>query len=176
MRNIKWSILLKWWIFFSLVCVGGVIAAVNGVFSSVFAVDFTKLSVVIGIAFILYLIKGGVLVYKMSRAENLTKDLAYDFCADNEDIWFVSDSMLTVGMIGTVLGFIFMLSTTFAGVNTLTISYLQSALIEMSGGAGVALYTTASGLICGMLLRLQAYSISRYLDRQSRKFGFRLEY
>lgn len=175
-KRIKWFLLLKWWLFFILICVGAVIAGIHNVFSAILSVDFTGLVIVICFVFFIYLIKGGLLVYKMSKIEELTKDLAYDFCAINEDMWFISDSMLTVGMIGTVLGFIIMLSTTFGNIGNLSISVLQASLVKMSAGAGVALYTTAAGLICGLLIRLQAYFISKYIDKISRESGFRLEY
>ncbi len=68
--------------------------------------------------------------------------------------WFAADLSLKIGLLGTIIGFILMLSpirdlTAFDPAN------LQTALKAMSGGMAVALYTTLAGLASHILLRLQ---------------------
>lgn len=68
--------------------------------------------------------------------------------------WFASDALLKLGLLGTIVGFIFMLAP-IANLSSYEPASLQAALGEMSGGMAVALYTTLAGLIGNILLRLQ---------------------
>ena len=68
--------------------------------------------------------------------------------------WFASDAVLKLGLLGTIIGFILMLSP-IANMQSFEPASLQTALGQMSGGMAVALYTTLTGLVCNLLLRLQ---------------------
>ena len=70
--------------------------------------------------------------------------------------WFVADLLLSLGLLGTVIGFILMLGP-ISGVDTTDESAIKSALAAMSGGMAVALYTTLTGLIGGMVLKIQGF-------------------
>ncbi len=67
---------------------------------------------------------------------------------------FVSDVLLRLGLLGTIVGFIFMLMP-IAEMNEFDASMMQKLLTSMSGGMAVALYTTLAGLITSTLLKLQ---------------------
>ena len=70
--------------------------------------------------------------------------------------WFVADLLLSLGLLGTVIGFILMLAP-ISGLDTSDESAIRVALAAMSGGMAVALYTTLTGLIGGMLLKVQGF-------------------
>jgi hypothetical protein len=70
--------------------------------------------------------------------------------------WFVADLLLSLGLLGTVIGFILMLAP-ISGLDTTDESAIKGALAAMSGGMAVALYTTLAGLIGGMLLKVQGF-------------------
>lgn len=70
--------------------------------------------------------------------------------------WFVADLLLSLGLLGTVIGFILMLGP-ISQLDTSDQSAIRAALAAMSGGMAVALYTTLTGLIGGMLLKLQGF-------------------
>jgi MotA/TolQ/ExbB proton channel family len=70
--------------------------------------------------------------------------------------WFVADLLLSLGLLGTVIGFIFMLGP-ISALDDTSHSAIQAALAAMSGGMAVALYTTLAGLIGGMLLKVQGF-------------------
>jgi len=70
--------------------------------------------------------------------------------------WFVADLLLSLGLLGTVIGFIAMLGP-ISGLDVGDHSAIKSALAAMSGGMAVALYTTLTGLIGGMLLKIQGF-------------------
>lgn len=68
--------------------------------------------------------------------------------------WLAADSVLKLGLLGTIIGFILMLAP-IADLKSYDAASLQAALAAMSGGMAVALYTTLTGLVANILLRLQ---------------------
>jgi flagellar motor component MotA len=72
--------------------------------------------------------------------------------------WFCSDVMLKLGLIGTVIGFIIMLSS-LSDITTFDVTLLQGVLTTMGSGMGVALYTTLSALVGGVLIAVQYYNL-----------------
>ena len=68
--------------------------------------------------------------------------------------WFVSDMMLKLGLLGTIIGFIFMLGSV-ANIADFDVSNMQKILRHMSNGMGTALYTTLTGLVCSVLSAMQ---------------------
>ncbi len=67
---------------------------------------------------------------------------------------FATDILLKFGLLGTIIGFIMMLSPVGA-MTDFDPSVLQQLLGQMSGGMAIALYTTATGLVTSALLGLQ---------------------
>jgi biopolymer transport protein ExbB/TolQ len=67
---------------------------------------------------------------------------------------FTSDVLLRLGLLGTIVGFIFMLLP-ISEMKGFDASMMQQLLTAMSGGMAVALYTTMAGLITSTLLKLQ---------------------
>ena len=70
--------------------------------------------------------------------------------------WFVADLLLSLGLLGTVIGFILMLGP-ISQLDSVDQGANRAALAAMSGGMAVALYTTLAGLIGGMLLKVQGF-------------------
>jgi MotA/TolQ/ExbB proton channel family len=70
--------------------------------------------------------------------------------------WFVADLLLSLGLLGTVIGFILMLAP-ISGLDATDDGAIKGALAAMSGGMAVALYTTLAGLVGGMLLKVQGF-------------------
>ena len=87
---------------------------------------------------------------KTSSQEDFKLKL-YEF-ADNG--FFVSDLLLKLGIIGTVIGFIIMLSS-LSAIDEMNLSKMNNLLLSMSSGMKVALYTTLTGLIGSILLSIQ---------------------
>ena len=68
--------------------------------------------------------------------------------------WFAADSVLKIGLLGTIIGFILMLAP-IGELTSFDPSSLQNALAAMSAGMAVALYTTLTGLVANIILRFQ---------------------
>jgi len=72
--------------------------------------------------------------------------------------YFTSDMLLRLGLLGTIVGFIFMLLP-IADMDGFDASMMQQLLRSMSGGMAVALYTTLAGLVTSTLLKLQYHLV-----------------
>ena len=79
------------------------------------------------------------------------KSRLYEF-VDNG--FFISDLLLKLGIIGTVVGFIIMLSS-LSAIDEMNLSKMNNLLLSMSAGMKVALYTTLTGLVGSILLTIQ---------------------
>lgn len=91
-----------------------------------------------------------------------------EFSRGHQHGWFVADLMLKLGLLGTVVGFIFMLGS-MEGLETIDPTSIQPLLLQMGDGMRLALFTTVAGLVAGALLGLQyqlldAAAEETYLD------------
>lgn len=82
----------------------------------------------------------------------------------HETGWFVADLMVRLGLLGTVIGFIFMLGS-ISQLSSVDLQALQQLLTNMSGGMRIALYTTLTGLGAGILLGMQYRLLDQAVDR-----------
>jgi len=76
--------------------------------------------------------------------------------------WMFADLMIKLGLMGTVIGFVLMLGSV-ASLQHYDVTTMQDLLHNMSGGMRVALFTTLSGLVAGLILGIQY----QFLDRQA---------
>lgn len=77
--------------------------------------------------------------------------------------WFLADILLKLGLIGTIVGFILMLSSV-ANTASLDVNTMQKVLKQMSAGMGTALFTTLAGLTGSILLGLQYLVLDKGAD------------
>lgn len=161
----KYNVFLRWVLSFALILLGTFIAYSTGTISQVNNLDFTKISFLIYFLFMVCTVYTGINTYKICKgSENITSDRIETFNHRNEISWFMAEAMFTLGMIGTVAGFIAVLSSNFTGIDPSDVNSTKAALAGMSAGMGTALYTTATGLICSLILKLQVFNISYHLD------------
>jgi len=78
--------------------------------------------------------------------------------------WFISESCLALGMVGTVTGFLIMLGTAFANVDVTNAVTLQQALSDMALGMSTALWTTLVGLVCSLIIKVQLVNLEVALN------------
>lgn len=84
---------------------------------------------------------------------------------------FASDTLMKLGLLGTIIGFIMMLAP-IAGLDTENREAVRSSMSLMSDGMAVAMYTTLVGLAGSVLLKIQ-YSL---LDSATAKiFAFAVD-
>jgi len=149
---------LKWWLLNTAVMVSCAFAIYMGIFAEAYRKDSSYLCVVIFVLYTIFSFYNGWVAYNFDKNKKVTdKDL--------EPVWFVSELCLSLGMIGTVIGFIAMLK----GFNDVGdgVKSVQKMMANMSYGMATALYTTLAGLIFGNLLKLQAFQIEKQLQGKS---------
>ena len=76
----------------------------------------------------------------------------------------IVDILLKLGLTGTVIGFILMLLP-IGDIKDFDPQIIQQLLSKMSGGMAVALYTTLTGLVTSILLKLQYFLLDSSLTR-----------
>jgi hypothetical protein len=142
------KIFLRYWLLVSLTTLGTYVAYSEGIFGMLDEADATKLSFVILAIYMLYSIVIGYVSYTL---KNVSTFLSVG--------WFLSETMLALGMIGTVLGFILMLGGSMAELDINDSTKTTEVLGKMAAGMSTALYTTAVGLICSTLLKVKLVNL-----------------
>lgn len=141
------NIFLKWWLMVTLTVVGIATSIYFNFDTFLLENDLTKLSLVI---VSLFAICTSVIGYKIWNSK-IKKIKDYNY----ETEWFVSEVLISLGMIGTVIGFIFMLYSVFGNLNIQDTMAVQQSLGSMAKGMGTALLTTLVGLISSVLVKSQ---------------------
>lgn len=134
--------MLVWWLAISTQFIGVALgASYFGLIDFILATDITYLSFVIFAMWIIGSVQIGYIGF--NQKEN------YD------TPWFISESCLSVGMIGTLVGFIIMLGSSFANVDPGNIDSMKSLITSMAVGMSTALVTTLVGLVASLALKIQ---------------------
>ena len=142
-RSVK---LLKWWLIFCLTGLGFAVASHFNMHIVLYHADITKLSFLILLIFIFTSIWVGRKTYDLDVNKN-RKEMDVG--------WFIAESCLALGMVGTVTVFLFMLGTAFENIDVTNAQTLQDALAMMARGMSTALYTTLIGLISSLIIKVQ---------------------
>jgi hypothetical protein len=159
-------IFLRWWLFFALISLGILGLFLSGLVQKISQGDITRISFLIFGIFIVFTIRTGIDTFNLSKenGKKIDSKKADSYMKRNEVGWFVSDILLTLGMIGTVIGFIYMMSASFSELDPGNTNSMQAVLVQLSTGMSTAFYTTATGLVCSLLLKLQLFNFSNHLD------------
>ena len=90
----------------------------------------------------------------LSNIQSIKDDFKAKMYEFVDNGFFIADILLKLGIVGTVIGFIIMLSS-LSTIDEMNLSKMNNLLLSMSSGMKVALYTTLSGLIGSILLTIQ---------------------
>ena len=145
---------MRWWLFFSLQLGFAISAYYWDLYNIILLNDKTKISFLIMLVFVLTTIWIG------KRTYQATQEYVYDV-VDTDVGWFISEACLALGMIGTVSGFIIVLGSAFGAIDMTNIGTLQRALSSMATGMSTALWTTLTGLVCSLSLKIQLVNLEK---------------
>ena len=146
--------LLRWWLIFCMSILAGGIAVYFDLHIDLYEGDQTKISFLILSIFVLTSTWIG---WCTKKSEHQYQNI--------DTGWFVSEACLALGMIGTVTGFLLMLSGAFADIDLANTATIQTALSKMALGMSTALYTTLVGLICSLTLKIQLVNVENENQR-----------
>ena len=148
--------LLKWWLIFCLTILGLCTCVYFNVHKDLYAADVTRLSFLIISIFICTSVWIGTKTYKVGVQQ--------DYDQKSDVGWFISESCLALGMVGTVTGFLIMLGTAFENVDVSNAATLQQALSDMAIGMSTALWTTLVGLVSSLIIKVQLVNLEVALN------------
>lgn len=147
--------LQKWYL---IVCLESLIIAVAvyfGFHKLLWENDQTKLSFLISFV---WLVATGFVGWLHTLNDRLRIE------NDAKTGWYLAESCLTIGMIGTVAGFLLMLGAAFGNIDVSNTQTLQAALSDMAVGMSTALYTTLVGLVASIFIKSQLINLEHYTD------------
>lgn len=109
--------------------------------------DFTKLSFII---FAIFVASSSVIGFKMV---SLRKGRRNKVSWEKE--WFAAESMLSFGLLGTVIGLLYVFTSAFEDLDIGDVQAAQEVITIMASGMGSAFLTTAVGIVFSTLLKSQ---------------------
>ena len=150
-------------ILLGLVAFGGFLLYDFGLWQVLLAGDKSYLSLVILALWVGASARWLILLHRLKRPEDAQWPT---YARALNHGWLAADIALKLGLMGTIIGFIFMLAplSELAGLDAAS---LQSLLAAMGDGMAIALYTTLTGLIVNVLLRLQYQLVADTLQALS---------
>lgn len=126
-----------------------------GVVQKVWETDITMLTSLITAIFVASNILLGYVAFNYDK-NHLKSKLSNAV----DTIWFVSEILMALGMLGTVIGLIAMLGANVVGTNLQNSDGIQTLLGNMWLHMGLALYTNAVGIIGSIILKVQVHFIA----------------
>ncbi len=148
--------ILKWWLITCLTMLGMGVCVYFDFHINLYESDITKISFLIILIFICTSVWIGNKTYLVDRLQD------YEQRADVG--WFIAESCLALGMVGTVTGFLLMLGNAFENIDITNTTTLQQALSDMAMGMSTALYTTLIGLVCSLIIKVQLINLEVALN------------
>jgi len=132
---------LVWWLVVVMQLVGLGVATYYGAIPFLLEHDITKLSFAV---ILMWSVATVIIGYRSYKGRN-----------DFETPWFIGESCMTVGMIGTVIGFMLMLGSSFTEIDPNNVESMKRVIIDMAAGMSTALLTTFCGLVASLFVKVQ---------------------
>ena len=138
-----------WWITNLAVATGVFWAWHSGIITKIWYDDVTMITSVLSLLYVVTTALIGYVAYTKDFASKIV-----DAC------WFLSEQMLALGMLGTVVGFIYLLSSGITSASVTDPTSLATLLANMSVGLGIALYTNAVGILASLVTKGLLYAVT----------------
>lgn len=122
----------------------------NGILMKIWHDDVTMITSILGLMYIAAIGTIGYIAYTIHKRNN-SKLI--------DAVWFGSEQMLALGMLGTVLGFIYLLASGITSASVTDATGLAKLLANMSVGLGIALYTNAVGILSSLITKTLLYVV-----------------
>jgi hypothetical protein len=156
--------MMVWLLGFGAFSAGLEIAWINGILQGIYASDFTKISVLIGLVLAWQSFACAAHMWNQTQKYKPYKDAEETL----ERGWMWSDIVLSLGMIGTVIGFMMMLAG-FVDVDFSDFDSVQALITKLSAGMATSLSTTLVGLVASVMLKLQFFGLERVVENRKKE-------
>ena len=176
---VKHLIFLRWWVIVCLTSIAGYLAHQFGAFTEILNEDWTFISPTIFCLFVFVSLWCGIKTFLLSYSAsksvntiggsgNIDPNKLMDVEVQEDIGWFAAEAFQVLGFIGTICGMIYALKG-FVGVDLADINAVQSLVSNLVSGVSVAFYTTLTGLIASLLLKMQYFNLSYARKKVSNK-------
>ena len=145
----------RWWLFICLLSIGAYFGIYFDIFSTIFDTDKTYLSSVILLLFTGSTLLTGYRTWLFNYRKTYT---------DTKLGWFCGEIMFSLGMIGTLIGFVLVFGDALAHIDLEDQANKAKIIADMGIGISTAIYTTLAGLVCTILLWIQLINLEYGFD------------
>lgn len=164
MKNVTF---LRWWVIFVASVVGLVFCWKGGLVAKIAAKDDTFVCLIVLAIYLALSPWCGVKTRMVCKAQDAgvwNKEIKKRSERLAEIGWFFSEICLTLGMLGTVIGFVLMLGG-FEQLDMGNVASMNTFIASFGHGMSKALYATLVGIVCSILLKLQYFNLSQAIER-----------
>ena len=145
----------RWWLYVCLLGVGTYFGIYFDIFSKIFITDKTYLSSIILVLFLFSTSLTGYRTWLLNYKKIHT---------DTKLGWFCGEVMFSLGMIGTLIGFVLVFGDALANIDLNNQANKVKIIADMGIGISTAIYTTLAGLVCSVLLWIQLINLEYGID------------
>jgi flagellar motor component MotA len=121
----------------------------HGIIHEIWIDDVTMITTALAVLYVVTTAMIGYIAYTKDFTSKIV-----DAC------WFLSEQMLALGMLGTVIGFIYLLTSNITSASVSDPASLATLLGNMSVGLGIALYTNATGILSSLITKALLYAVT----------------
>lgn len=146
-------------IFWAIV-VGTLFLSMTGLIGFAWDADHSKLGFVALAVFAILTPFVGYLTYSINY-KGLTDQKRY-----LQACWFGADTLMGIGMSGTLVGIMMMFSEAMGKLDVANKELVQAIIVHLSHGFTTAVITTLIGVVASMLLKLQLVNLEVALDSE----------
>jgi len=164
MKNVTF---LRWWVLFVASVVGMIFCWKAGLVWQIYQKDDTFVSLLIIGIYLTLSPWCGFKTQAVCKAQDagLWTPAIKELSERRAEIgWFFSEVELTLGMLGTVIGFVLMLGG-FEKLDMNNTASMNGFIASFGHGMSKALYATLTGIVCSVLLKLQYFNLSQAIER-----------
>lgn len=134
--------MIYWWVICCLQILGFAVAAKFGLYTEIIGIDPTHITQLISFIHVAASLIIGYSIWKQHEPFS-------------DALWYTAETQLSLGMIGTLIGFIIMLNSAFAHIANGDMEGIKNSIAMIGVGMGVAIRATLLGLLSGVLIKAQ---------------------
>lgn len=147
--------LIYWWVIWCLQVLACATAFKFGLYYEIIGIDPTHITKLIGFVHVVASLIIGWCIYRQYEPFS-------------EALWYTAETQLSLGMIGTLIGFIIMLNSAFAHIANGDIEGIKNSIAMIGVGMGVAIRATLLGLVSGVIIKAQLLILDKCCEARSK--------
>ena len=149
---------LRWWVIACGLILSAAFIQYKGLFVALWFADPSGLSFVTLSLFVILTVCTGILTNRLSNSNpgdiSFNQDIKY-----LQALWYASELLMALGMMGTLVGFIKMLGPALAGLDPGNLVAAKSGILGMASGMSVSVTNTLVGLVSSQLVKIQLINL-----------------